>query len=293
MEDQVAAMIEESEATKKAADEIEKFNKQQKEAADAAAKLTANLRIQKEVLTSGVATRPQATALDTSSFAVGIQPLTDGIVQSEADLDASLTGMSEKLSVFKENVGILTNGVASSFYEMGGQIAAVFQTGNAILDSFVGSVINSLANLASSFLEQLIIEKIFATAKRSVDFGKASSSGIVIATNAAAALGPVGALALPGLIAKQLAVVGGAFAAIPAFQDGGMVGGSSFSGDKLFARVNSGEMILNQRQQGNLGNLISPASSMLNVVLGGELTADAGRLKVVLDKYDTRKNRTS
>ena len=253
----------------------------------------ANASILQSGGSGGVATRPQATALDTSSFAVGIQPLTAGIVQSEADLDASLTGMSEKLSVFKENVGILTNGVASSFYEMGSQIAAVFQTGNAILDSFVSSVISSLASLGASFLEQLIIEKIFATAKKSVDFGKASSNGIVIATNAAAALGPVGALALPGLIAKQLAFVGGAFAAIPAFQDGGMVGGSSFSGDKLFARVNSGEMILNQRQQGNLGNLISPASSMLNVVLEGELTADFGKLKVGLDKYSVRKTKTS
>ena len=40
------------------------------------------------------------------------------------------------------------------------------------------------------------------------------------------------------------------------FAEGGIVGGTSFSGDKLFAMVNSGEMILNKRQQGNLANML-------------------------------------
>ncbi len=38
----------------------------------------------------------------------------------------------------------------------------------------------------------------------------------------------------------------------PAFEDGGIVPGNSFSGDRVGARVNSGEMILNRSQQGNL-----------------------------------------
>ena len=249
--------------------------------------------IQGGTVGGGAATRPTPTALDTSSFAAGIQPLVSGVTQSEADLDVGLTSMSEKLSFFKENVQVLTNGVASAFYVMGDQIAAVFQTGNDILDSFVGSVINSLASLSAAFLEQLIIEKVFASAKKSVDFGKASSNGIVIATNAAAALGPLGAFALPALIAKQLAVIGTSFAAIPAFATGGMVGGNSPVGDRLFARVNSGEMILNQAQQRNLNSMITPSAQLLNVVLGGELTAGAGKLKVELNKYDIRKKRTS
>lgn len=40
------------------------------------------------------------------------------------------------------------------------------------------------------------------------------------------------------------------------FAEGGIVGGTSYSGDKLFAMVNSGEMILNKRQQSNLGNML-------------------------------------
>ena len=40
------------------------------------------------------------------------------------------------------------------------------------------------------------------------------------------------------------------------FAEGGIIGGSSYSGDRLLANVNSGEMILNSRQQRNLFNLL-------------------------------------
>jgi TP901 family phage tail tape measure protein len=41
---------------------------------------------------------------------------------------------------------------------------------------------------------------------------------------------------------------------IPKFENGGVVGGSSYTGDKILARVNSGELILNQEQQNSLLN---------------------------------------
>ena len=40
------------------------------------------------------------------------------------------------------------------------------------------------------------------------------------------------------------------------YAQGGIIGGSSYSGDRLLANVNSGEMILNSRQQRNLFNLL-------------------------------------
>lgn len=43
----------------------------------------------------------------------------------------------------------------------------------------------------------------------------------------------------------------------PKYKDGGIVPGASFTGDQVMARVNSGEMILNQRQQANLFNQIN------------------------------------
>ena len=48
-----------------------------------------------------------------------------------------------------------------------------------------------------------------------------------------------------------------AMASIPEFATGGIVGGNSFVGDNVLAKVNSGEMILNRQQQGNLFNIIN------------------------------------
>ena len=43
---------------------------------------------------------------------------------------------------------------------------------------------------------------------------------------------------------------------VPKFATGGIVSGSSFVGDNVIARVNSGEMILNKRQQANLFSML-------------------------------------
>lgn len=77
-------------------------------------------------------------------------------------------------------------------------------------------------------------------------------------------------------------------AASGSFAEGGIVGGSSMVGDRLLARVNSGEMILNGRQQRNLFNLLdnggSPSGS------GGlvEFKISGSTLKGVLRNYDNK-----
>lgn len=53
-------------------------------------------------------------------------------------------------------------------------------------------------------------------------------------------------------ITSIIATIASTFASFPKFADGGIVGGSSYFGDKLLARVNSGELILNQKQQESL-----------------------------------------
>lgn len=65
-----------------------------------------------------------------------------------------------------------------------------------------------------------------------------------------------------GLAASQIATMQAmiAAAAIPKFENGGVVGGSSYHGDKILARVNSGELILNRQQQSTLFGLMNQNS---------------------------------
>lgn len=62
-----------------------------------------------------------------------------------------------------------------------------------------------------------------------------------------------------GLVTAMMAAMTAQHAAslaMAAFKDGGIVGGSSFYGDKVIARLNTGEMVLNKKQQANLFNAI-------------------------------------
>jgi hypothetical protein len=58
-------------------------------------------------------------------------------------------------------------------------------------------------------------------------------------------------------MAAIVATVASIFASLPKFAEGGIIGGGkSMFGDKIIARVNPGEMILNKRQQKNLFDML-------------------------------------
>jgi TP901 family phage tail tape measure protein len=102
--------------------------------------------------------------------------------------------------------------------------------------------------------------KAFAIAQATVDT-YASAVSAYKAMAGIPVVGPVlGAVAAAGAIASGLAQI----QAIKAtkYQQGGIVGGSSYGGDQINAKLNSGEMVLNQTQQRNL-------FSMANNPIGG------------------------
>lgn len=104
-----------------------------------------------------------------------------------------------------------------------------------------------------------------------------------IATNegyaASIALGQAASLPFPANIAAIATVMGTVISVISTiaqitkaqkFAEGGIVGGTSYSGDKLFAMVNSGEMILNKRQQGNLANMLGGGGGQVEFHISGD-----------------------
>lgn len=70
---------------------------------------------------------------------------------------------------------------------------------------------------------------------------------------AAASVGAAGAIQIAKIASAKPPSAGN-------FAEGGVVGGNSFSGDRLQANVNSGEVILNQRQIGNVFKAIDEGS---------------------------------
>ena len=136
-------------------------------------------------------------------------------------------------------------------YETEDKIAAAsLQTAS----SFFGGITDLLENAAHENEEAANAYKAIATAQAIIDTFAAANA----AYKAMAGIPYVG----PALgIAASAAAIASGVANVASIQSqtfatGGVVGGNSFSGDNVSARVNSGEMILNRSQQQNLFNAI-------------------------------------
>lgn len=114
-------------------------------------------------------------------------------------------------------------------------------------------------------------------------------------TNAQAAQAVTGAAASTSsipvvgwiLAAAAVASVIAAMVSVPKFSNGGIVPGISFSGDKVPALVNSGEMILNRSQQSNLFSMLQGTGRRSSeVIISGELVARGRDLVAVINKQD-------
>ena len=95
-------------------------------------------------------------------------------------------------------------------------------------------------------------------------------------------------------IAAGVAAVVAALAAVSGFATGGVIGGSSTSGDRKFARVNSGEMILNKWQQARLFQIVNtprfvpptftaPTQQRVDIPRMAELAPNILDIKVTLE----------
>jgi hypothetical protein len=90
----------------------------------------------------------------------------------------------------------------------------------------------------------------------------------------------------------KIAMIGGivgtimsAFAMIPKFAKGGVVGGNSTQGDKVLARLNSGEGVLTAVGMQSLHDASNPANSR-NIHVTGVLVGQGRQLKAIIDKED-------
>ena len=147
------------------------------------------------------------------------------------------------------------------------------------LGSF-GDAMSTLGSLAKD--EGTQVAGIIAQAIASIALGYAQ------ATAQAGKLSPWGwvAFAAAGL-AQMMAMISQIKSVTGGYAEGGIIGGTSYSGDKLIARVNSGEMVLNKRQQSNLFNAIDSGN-----IGGGTVSTVSFKLRGA-DIYGSVKNYTA
>lgn len=122
--------------------------------------------------------------------------------------------------------------------------ASVLQWGVSFL-STVGQAIPKILEMASAN------EVEAATAQKSAIANTAAASGEVLKAHAGIPFVGI-ALGLAGV-----AAIIAAMSSMPKYATGGIVPGTSFTGDKVPALLNSGEMILNGSQQSNLFRMLN------------------------------------
>lgn len=119
----------------------------------------------------------------------------------------------------------------------------------------IGSVMGSMSQIISAFdsesEESAKAQKVLALGEIAVQTGVAIAQGI---SSAMSVPFPGNIVAIATTIATVVANIASAISTVKSakFATGGIVGGNSYTGDNVNVRVNSGEMILNTKQQAEL-----------------------------------------
>ena len=176
----------------------------------------------------------------------------------------------------------VVNGVATVF----SALASVIQTVTALQKTFqTVTAATATANAAAAATESAAI-----VAAKGAEAGAAAAAAGAEGASAVAGVPVVGpALAIAAAAAIVAAIIAAMTKARGAgkFAYGGIVGGNSFTGDRLVANVNSGEMILNKTQQARLFKLANGGAVGGNQV---EFHISGTELVGVIDNVN-RKNR--
>ena len=170
-----------------------------------------------------------------SDFEIGIIGKDEAMKQLE-DLDAELT----QLGLKPLKIDIKTSDIDDAKKKMEGACSAA---------SAMGSSLSSLGNAIG--VPELNVAGVLAQAVAVM------TEGFATATAQAATLGPWAWIGFAATGIAQLAAMISAMKNLNGFASGGVVGGGSTFGDRKFARVNSGEMILTKWQQARLFQMIN------------------------------------
>ena len=178
-------------------------------------------------------------------------------IEEEIDEEDLSGKWAEHLTKEQKKVEDMNSALASTADIFGSLGSIAGSAGN----DFLAATMQSMGSIA-----QMILQLQSLTTAQ----GVASASKLPFPANLAA-------------IATVVATVASVFASLPKFADGGVVGGSSYFGDKLLCRLNSGEAVLTQSQQARALALMDGGSG--NVRVSGDVRLSGKDIYVSLRNY--------
>lgn len=209
-----------------------------------------------------------------------------GKVQKEqSNLGNSAKEMKEQSDKFDrqkeslQGLADVSSSVGSGFSTLGNIFK---QTG----DDAAAAAMNVIGITAQATAEIIpnIIKLIGAKQGEAMANGTASASALPFPANIAA---------IASIIATVVSTFANIMSAVGAFADGGIVGGGNLHGDKVLARLNGGEMVLNRTQQaklfrtiesGNIGNQSASVSQVNWKIKGSDLYGALTNYKSIKSK---------
>lgn len=209
-------------------------------------------------------------------------------IDLEIDDDGTIYDTSDRLKALQETLANVTKSMSGECGQMVEQFA---QLAEILGDENADSATKAAAGLVTmgEALQKIGGDGMVAKVGAVMAAIGQIILGFATASAQAAALGPFGWLAFLG---AGLAAVATTISTIKGFAEGGIIEGASHSGDKIVARVNAGEMVLNKRQQSNLFNLLDGNGIGQNANGGKvEFVIKGSTLKGVLNNYNDRMNK--
>lgn len=198
---------------------------------------------------------------------IDIEIPNEEIIEEDTDrLVEAIIHAKEEMALLGQNTEMALSAASS--------LGMAFQSMGKISDSTLGKIFSMLGSVISQIVQTITAMSTLLSVEAAEGTAEvfANEPGELAAKLGAAAAAAAG---IAAIIATVKSTMAGSFA------EGGIVPGTSYTGDRLWARVNSGEMILNQTQQ---AALFGGGGGQVRFVIEGS------QLKGVLDNYETIQN---
>lgn len=235
-------------------------------------------------------------------------PQTEATTQAIEELNGKIAAVKEKYANVKElqkslldenNRVSFMDSIANDYGTFKTQIEGIQNLINALGDSNLTTLTKMADGMgalgAGAIIAGNAISQLGANSKMAKVGLVASAIGQIIVGYSLAVSDAAKKLGWFGWIAASLSglgIVASSISQLKGYESGGIIDGTSYHGDKLLARVNSNEMILNQRQQHNLFRMLDTAQPKANGISSNNVvfTIHGSELVGVIDNYNSKMN---